>query len=289
MSDFLVNLARRSVGLGSMIEVRTDPTAALPRLVDPAPAIGDDRGSAPPSSRERIVEVAGPPVAAPPIVALPDALPQVPAIAAMPAPVIQRLVAPQPPIAPTAAPPAPIVAHPSVAEPASAHLFTVPAAEPERTAAPPSSPAAVGVERASVPFRTVEYHVRSVAERTLAPAATDVDVAPRPADAAITAVDDIVPAVRPVHDAPAVEYTIAPRIAAAVTPVMTPPPPKDVALVRTEAGPPDRTIHVRIGTIEINGAEPSHAAAPAAPPPAVTPSPGFDDFTDLRSYAPWPR
>ncbi len=96
----------------------------------------------------------------------------------------------------------------------------------------------------------------------------------------------MVPKAHPVHDAPVVEYATAPRTApVAIAPA--PPERSNATPARPEVAPPERTIHVRIGAIEINGAEPPQA--PAAPPAAVTPPPGFDDFADLRSYAPWPR
>jgi len=58
---------------------------------------------------------------------------------------------------------------------------------------------------------------------------------------------------------------------------------------------PERTVHVRIGAIEIFGADtasqqPAVAAAPSATASAAAPpSPagGFDDFAALRSYRPW--
>jgi hypothetical protein len=59
---------------------------------------------------------------------------------------------------------------------------------------------------------------------------------------------------------------------------------------------PERTVHVRIGAIEIYGPDaglsehtpaaiaPSAVAAPSFPAP---PAGGFDDYAALRSYAPW--
>ena len=58
---------------------------------------------------------------------------------------------------------------------------------------------------------------------------------------------------------------------------------------------PERTVHVRIGAIEIHGADAASqqhsvtaAAGTSAPAALPTPSPtGFDDYAALRSYAPW--
>jgi len=55
---------------------------------------------------------------------------------------------------------------------------------------------------------------------------------------------------------------------------------------------PERTVHVRIGAIEIHGVESPAAPPPPAPLPPSTPpatvTAGFDEFARLRSYAPWP-
>jgi len=69
----------------------------------------------------------------------------------------------------------------------------------------------------------------------------------------------------------------------------------DTAATATRAEPtPERTVHVRIGAIEIFGGDaaspqPAVAAASTAAPTAAPTSPpsGFDDFAALRSYRPW--
>jgi hypothetical protein len=53
----------------------------------------------------------------------------------------------------------------------------------------------------------------------------------------------------------------------------------------------ERTVHVRIGAIEIHAAQPAAVPLPPSTPAAVAPQTpaagGFDDFARLRSYAPW--
>jgi hypothetical protein len=68
------------------------------------------------------------------------------------------------------------------------------------------------------------------------------------------------------------------------------PPIAAPALTRIEV-PPNRTVHVRIGAIEIHGVAPAAAmpapmavAAHASSPPQVQ---GFGEFVHLRSYAQW--
>jgi hypothetical protein len=291
VSDFLVNLARRSIGLGSMVEVRTDPAGALPRAPETGPADAAGRGAIAPGARDRIVEVAAPQIAAPPIAPPPGPERQALAIAALPAPVIQRLTLPMPAIAPAV----PNIMAPAVS-PAGGNdaqpprLVPLSMGEPERPAAPPPLATATRAESAPAPSRTIEYHVQSIVGRAIAiPAAAEI--APRtPAPAATR--EDIEPAVRVIPDAPVVEHVIAPRMALVTTAEVPPAAPNrhNAFADRTEAAPPERTIHVRIGAIEINGAEPP-PQAPASPPPqpaAVTP-PGFDDFVHLRTYAPWAR
>lgn len=51
--------------------------------------------------------------------------------------------------------------------------------------------------------------------------------------------------------------------------------------------PEPRPVQVRIGTIEIRAAAPAPPPAPAAPAPV--PATGFDDYARLRRYAGWPR
>ena len=84
------------------------------------------------------------------------------------------------------------------------------------------------------------------------------------------------------NDTPSVRVEPASRERSLVPPVVL------------RAEPPaanERTVHVRIGSIEIHGAESAPAAPPASPvaaPPGRTPNGGgFDDFARLRSYTPW--
>lgn len=287
MSDFLLNLARRSIGLASMIEVRHDPIDALPRAVETPPADATGRGAAPPP-RDGIVEAAVPQIAAQPRAPSAAAERQTPTIAALPAPMVQRLTVPVNTMAPAVVIPA------SAPSPTGGNDAPVPrplpaaVVEPERLAA--SRPAATAAGAESAPAaRPIEYHVHSTIERTTA-APPAAEIAPRQPEPAVNR-GDVEPTVHVIDDAPAVAPTIAPRLAVvpAAAVALPAPPRTEDATHRTDAAPPERTILVRIGAIEINGTEPPPQASASPPPPAATPPPGFDDFVHLRTYAPWAR
>lgn len=84
-----------------------------------------------------------------------------------------------------------------------------------------------------------------------------------------------------------------PETAATPRPVVPPTRPHTlVRPTRTAAGPEaQRHVEVRIGTIEIHAQAPEPAGIPpAAPDLAPAPEPGgFESFAMLRSYAPWER
>ena len=87
--------------------------------------------------------------------------------------------------------------------------------------------------------------------------------------------------------------------AEAVAVVIEPAPRAEVTIpvmaLRNDAAPTaERTVHVRIGAIEIHSGDSAQAPTAATPAPALavasasaSPAGGFDDFTALRSYAPW--
>jgi hypothetical protein len=108
------------------------------------------------------------------------------------------------------------------------------------------------------------------------------------------------PAVEPRRDELTMELPL-PRVSAgqrtdvpSVTPTMPVLAPAPLGGPRTVIeGGPGREVHVRIGTIEIHAEadSPAPASLPAAAAPTTTVSSpgGFDDFVRLRSYAPWER
>jgi hypothetical protein len=109
------------------------------------------------------------------------------------------------------------------------------------------------------------------------------------------------PAVEPRRDELTVELPL-PRVSArargtdapSVTPTVPILAPAPLGGPRTVIeGGPGREVHVRIGTIEIHAEAdtPAPVSLPAttAPTPAIASPGGFDGFVRLRSYAPWER
>jgi hypothetical protein len=98
-----------------------------------------------------------------------------------------------------------------------------------------------------------------------------------------------------------IERVIEPAASDAPAPVVVTIQPAALAAPATPApgheSTPERTVHVRIGAIEIYGADAGGAAqtptaiapatALATPASPASPAGGFDDYAALRSYAPW--
>lgn len=263
MSDFLVNLARRSAGLAPVVRARSAPVTApddarapdVEPRVSPGAAGTDVRlpVAAPgplPSSMPRVAPVSLP-------VPIARVTPQGSVHLAQRAPATGSAPTAVPAPAPTRAPgETPVVApHVTSRPPADAAAAIVPASTAIASAAPASS---------DRPPRT---HERAAEPPAVAPRVDTVAVWPEPSDTSTPVVVKIEPVERPA-----------------------------AAIASPRAEPlPERTVHVRIGAIEIVGADgsapqPTVAASPAAVAPAVAPtSPpsGFDDFAALRSYTPW--
>jgi hypothetical protein len=262
VSEFLLNLARRSVGLGPVIEARRDAVDLLPRVSDVAPAAVEIPRADMPPPHESAREANAPPATGPMSVA-PSRAPLVSLMTAAPMAVIQR--------------------QPSAAVTTTESPARAPAASPP----PPPNAGTL-----PLPTRTIEYHVESTIERQIAAVPAPVDVVPRAVEPSIRQ-EGIRPVAAPAKTPRFNEYLVAPRPAAltafAVEPRLAIRAPTAEAGVAP--GPPERTIHVRIGAIEIHGndAPPVTAAPPAAPPSSAPASPGFDEFVRLRSYAPWAR
>jgi hypothetical protein len=159
---------------------------------------------------------------------------------------------------------------PSVASPAPAASLgvVVPPPAPEVAAANGEHPAvAETVLPTVVPVIAAVPELRSQAPPTAGATETLVE------HHTTTRVVEIVPAAVALSPRRENEQSIA------VTSVRVEPP---------QAPPADRLVQVRIGAIEIVGpplSAPPPAAPPVAPPPARVQ--GFDDFSALRTYAPF--
>jgi hypothetical protein len=288
MTGYLLNLARRSVGLAPVVHasvplaatVQDAPFEALAETVAP-------RVDPPKPSGMTVGDVAqGPPVRAiePPRVSAPAAIPIAPSAA--PATVVQRLLAtgvapaaaPAPPIGPSAI--APVAAQvPAFVE--RAHIET--GATP--TAAARSPPAPSQLEPAARAPERVEPGTQPVPATPIAMPGEAARPEDRPAPLArdeLHIVERVIESTRTESPAPIVA-SIRPAESLA-----------EAAAVQHVEPVPERTVHVRIGAIEIYTADNATSASvasvlPAAAPavPSAAPAGGFDDYVALRSYAPW--
>lgn len=283
MSDFLLNLARRSAGLAPVVRSRSMPPAG----------IVEDGGI------EVHTEMTGESAAPPPAAVVPDAPPPAPAprieariqpvvvpVSATPAPVVQRVPLAMPA---ASAPPAPVP--PAVAVP-PAVLPRMPVAPARAEPLPPAAAAALAIPEPAAIEPRIESRVEIQPPAVLPPAEASPLVPSDP------------PMPRTVREPEAarlesrvIERLIepaAPVPAAPVAVMIEPAPPvaRPIAPAAPRMEPmPERTIHVRIGAIEIHAAQPAAVALPPSPPAAAVPevpsTAGFDDLARLRSYAPW--
>ena len=294
MSDYLVNLARRSAGLAPMVRARVaqavapaDSASEITLESDAArlPDVPTRSEMAIPlrESAERVAtDMAHAPIAPPaapaPVASAPLAAVQRVPIAAFAQSALPSHAATSATVSVTHVQPIPdVIVRPEFTP-------TVAAISP-RGGAPPGQP---------VVTRVVERVIESTAA-TVAPAA----------DARVMS-DANSKLVTPPRDTRFDEpLPIQPRSSAlsdraqAVAVVIEPAPRAEVTIpaiaLRNDAAPTaERTVHVRIGAIEIHSgdsAQPPTTAAPApalaAAAPSVSTAGGFDDFTALRSYAPW--
>jgi hypothetical protein len=265
VSDYLVNLARRSAGLAPVVRARVAPVAvagsdsldggAIERqVVSRKGAEGAEvatRVVAPGAHASAVVNAA--PTIAP--------VPVTRAASHVAAPAVQRA-----PVAgaTSAAPAAPLAARGGdapVVAPRAGPRSTESAAiiVPATTAIASAANVALDDTPRS---REMQHEPRTIETRT------ETIVRAESAEAVVPVVVTIEPAERAVTAAPA---------------------------SRAEPAP-ERTVHVRIGAIEIHAADaaasqqhPVTAAAGTSAPAALpTPSPtGFDEYAALRSYAPW--
>lgn len=108
-----------------------------------------------------------------------------------------------------------------------------------------------------------------------------------PRSAELSAVVEIVREERRIEAGSATTRPEHRSVAVSVEPALAPNPALEGARAEPE---PDRTVHVSIGAIEIHAAAsdvPAPSVAVPRSPPGI--SSGFEEFTRLRSYAPWGR
>ena len=287
MSDFLLNLARRSAGLTPVVQSRM-PTAvdgiALPAAEATEPessaSIPRQAGGLRETHAPAAIAAASPPMpVAAPIVLQPLSVPS--------APVVQREATAAAPVPSPAMPSQPSTPPPA----ASKHGGSVQVPHPAPEAFVAIKPAVTPrlPEPSAPPRSLLERHTESRIEREttriIEPAAAP------PGEVVRVEVHD-----RELHHdrEPAVVELVPAAIALAAPTGSVAEPPSEVPVAsRPTAVEPssivERTVQVRIGTIEIQGSNASGVAAPpaAAPAPVVEAAQGFDDFARLRSYAQW--
>lgn len=290
MSDFLVNLARRGAGLAPVIRARVPspptspmpdvpaagskatPKAAAPALRDapaqstPAPQ-RESRSAEPSVTLVTMISAAPAPdaqrtqIATPAMMAMPS-----PAVATAPdaRPVAQIARGPIETVIRDALPPAPLAIAPPLSIPREA-LSRDPASLSE--SAPLIAPASIARNDAADDSRPRDSdRQREVAGESVR--VVETVIKPMPSDA---------------RTEPAVVIRAAEENEHASEPRVVPPAP-------------ERTVLVRIGSIEIHGPEANTGSSmPVAAPAASTiasvppsaPAGGFEEFAALRSYAPW--
>lgn len=287
MSRYLLNLARRSAGLAPVVRASAPDAATIPdaAIENQAETIAP-RVETPKQSAVVVREV----MQAPPAQAIEPQRVSAPvpaAIAPLPAPAVgvQRLLAagvtspaiPALPIVPSA--PAPMATHaPVVVDAVQIDTGAT------RSVATPSPVAPARFERTERMPETIEPTTQRVPP---APVAMPVDVrseanpATPPEREELRMVERIIESTRSEAPAPIVVSIRPAESVAAAVPVQY-----------IEAAP-ERTVHVRIGAIEIYAADAAKAAPAASVLPAAVaassapPAGGFDDYAALRSYTPW--
>jgi len=282
VSDFLVNLARRSAGQSPVARAEWTPPAAAD--ADAAAAV--ERDGAP------IQHVALP---APP--AATTSAPE----RAMP---IDRYVPPPQPIAHVAAVAAGEIVQRVALVPAVAAPQAPLAPPPARPSAEVTPHVAVAPAHVEAPAQDPSPQVVAIPARASDWSAVSRVVAPPPpvSDAPGRDVPTVLPLVERITERIVTEeHGIEPQPDDRILPplprhvdaeVRTPQPAAagSVAMARDADPPAERVVHVRIGAVEIHGPvpPPPPIAAPAIAPTLATTEP-FERFARLRSYASWDR
>jgi hypothetical protein len=281
VSDFLINLARRSAGLAPVVRPRSAPAAESPSETAEGEAARPHEIAAAPAMIAAPTQPVVTPIAVAPV------QPVIAPIATAPALVVQRAPIAMPVGSP--APPSPL-GIPAAGASSVIPTHTAATIEParaEQTSAPAPPLADSPLLGAIEPHSETRIEIHTPA------------IAPPHGDRSQTAAS---PVPRPSREREVVreETRVVERRIDSMTSIVTEP-----AAVMIEPAPlaaaapaaprtepmPERTVHVRIGAIEIHAAQPTAAPLPPSTPAAVIPQTpaagGFDDFARLRSYAPW--
>jgi hypothetical protein len=317
VNDFLVNLARRSLGRANVPKARsmplTTPIRRPPASTHPAGLSGraapltagssqatpsrETPGTNAAHSVERASRVASPSpvdtvsrpaIALQPMAADPAERPSEstagPESGTSPVHNMPSLPAPRSPAPLAQRPPAwPTILETggdeSVRSGHTAHLAASPA--PRRAANPPLRPMAV------VPAAS------AVAAQPPASAHHTADAQPHLAASDIVSGVGVIGELHVRREAGPAPRPPAPSTPLAMTHDSRPPPPAQAAPGHGSLASPRRNVQVSIGTIEVHATEPLPAPVPAPSPASApgTPAPasGFDDFVRLRTYVPWER
>ena len=295
MSDYLVNLARRSAGLAPMVRARV----ALPAAVaDSAPEASSDGDSTRHASVSTHTDAAAPSHVriAPVVLATATTSAAVPAtpivVGSLPAPAVQRFSA------------LPRTTSVTAAQVIAAPLAQVTDVRPAPSPMVSSEVPEIDGHVARVTPPNAESAVTRLVERVIEPVATVIEPGPRVSVAPAGEDGGTVQPRETRPDTPSpIELKPTPvsvDVSTAVAVVIEPAPraeatPPVIVLRNDAAQAPERTVHVRIGAIEIHSGESTQSSKAATSAPALavaasqpsSPSGGFDDFTALRSYAPW--
>jgi ribonuclease E len=287
MSNFLMNLARRSTGL-AVVQARVAPVIAS----------GTDTMTAPATRNVPPAAASQAPTTSEPARALPAVHVHVERESTQRvAPVGRQFPAEEPRQAAPEAPRAFDERIPRQVVQVSTAAVTVPIRTsrwhpPSESAREPSgvvpARAAEPVHASRVESPRVEREESSDAPREFVPVHQEPIVAPPqspPRQVPTKTVRERAHVIERVLERAAAAEVIVPSSS------IQPPPPHVVqARVQEPTTAESRVVHVRIGSIEIHGAPPAAAPPPAAAAPPTTRSTyvgGFDGFARLRSYAPW--
>lgn len=288
MSAFLVNLARRSAGLASVVRARPSlPLMAMDAPAAPAADFTPAHDSLPPSAPIAIAMPVAAPLA-PEMDAPRDAGSSAP-LSMLPAPTLIIHRAPASIAAAPVTPSAPMARGMEAPSVSPRAVGTFEGAAPERASVQSVLPRAL---ESPAPARSSERPFEAVPAAVVPSAIVRID----PASEALWQ-GERTPVVIPgsTQIVERVIDTAANDVLAPAAVTIQPSPTTAAAAPTPIDRPPERTVHVRIGAIEIYGAAaggaPAQAAiAPSVPstrPPVASPASGFDDYAALRSYAPW--